>query len=220
MIEVKKMDKQNDKSVCLVLFIFSIVTTLLFFYLLFVFSCLVLWIEIPTTVTLGFSTAVFWVGFGYLLIKARRKKRQELAAVSRGAIMAPLVFLIVIFTPSLRKTDDSSKGLPNRQQNIASPSGQYILSVPVVRIRRKRFSFGNPYWQVTISDPNRNVVYRDKEKTFPGWFGTYWIWDQQDRVWVYGSDDGAIYYYENIDGNWIKHLWKKESRIKPPELLH
>lgn len=212
------MNNQDEKSLCIVLFIFSSGVTFVFFYLLFVFSYLILWIEIPTVVTLGLTIAVFLGGFGYLFIKARKKRWQRLTAISLGGITAPSLTLVLMLTFSFISAKKNPEQMSNRQQHLISSSGKYILSVPIKRIRRQLLSFGHPYWQVTISDQNGNVIYQDKEKTFPGWFETYWIWDQQDHAWLYGSDTGT-YFYENINGQWIKHPWKKTSGIDPPEGL-
>ena len=77
------------------------------------------------------------------------------------------------------------------------------------------------YWRVTISDSNGRVLYKD-DFSFVGNLNVYWSWDQQDRVWLRNSDDGAIYYWE-IDGSnvWHKHRWEKNQTdsLSPPANL-
>lgn len=215
----KNQTDMNERNVCLFLFILTCAAILIFLYFLLSFSYLFLWIVIPTIVTLGFSIAFFLIVFGLLLMKARRKKRRRLAAISLGGITGPLLVLVFILALLLISTFAKGEQLPNQSRHLISPGGQYILTVPIKRIRQKPLSFGLPFLQVTISDSNGNVIYRDSEQTFPGWFGTSWIWDEHNRAWLYGSDAGT-YYYENIDGDWKKEKWKKESSIKPPQLLY
>ncbi len=77
------------------------------------------------------------------------------------------------------------------------------------------------YWRVTISDSNGRVRYKD-DSSFVGNLNVYWSWDQQDRVWLRDSDDGAIYYWE-IDSSdmWHKHRWEKNQNdsLSPPANL-
>jgi len=125
------------------------------------------------------------------------------------------------------KIDQSSHQKPNQRQPLKSPSGKYVLTVPIERSKERRdlLGFGSPYRHVTISDPNGNVLYRDPEEYFPEWFGTYWVWDEEDRVWLYGSDTGT-FYYECVHGIWTRRGWvngktgQGEKEIGPPKSLN
>ena len=209
------MNKQNKKPICLIPFLLSLWATFTLFYILINISCMVLWIIVPTSVTLGFTIVLFLSIFGLLFFKARHKKQQRLEAAALGGISSIFFILLFIFILPFTRV----KQLPNRQQHLRSPSGKYVLNVPVKRIKQKLLSFGDPYRIVTISDRNEEVIYQDKEETFPAWFGTYWVWDKQDRAWIYGSDAG-ICFYENINGNWIKHHLGDGMDITPPESLY
>lgn len=213
------MNKQNEKSICLIPFLLSFGVTFTFFYILVNISCKVLWIVVPTAMTLGFTIALFLSIFGLLLFNARHKKWRSLTAVALGGLSSTFIIILLMFILPLIRTNESPKQLPNRQRYLISPSRKYVLNVPIKRIKQKTLSFGVPYRIVTISDRKGEVIYQDKEKTFPGWFGTYWVWDEQDRAWLYGSDAG-IYFYENIDGNWTKHSWGDGMGITPPESLY
>jgi hypothetical protein len=85
--------------------------------------------------------------------------------------------------------------------------------------------FGWPFWHVTISDSHGAVIYRDHEESFPGQFNVHWMWDDQDRVWLYDSDDGSVYFYELTEGKWKKESWgygntrQIERDISPPDSL-
>jgi hypothetical protein len=143
--------------------------------------------------------------------------------ISLGGTVVPCLMLIFMLVSSLIETDESRHQEPNKRQSVISPSGKYVLTVPIERskVDRGPLGFGEPYWYVTISDPNGNIIYRDPEEDFPGRFGTYWIWDEKDRVWIFGSDSG-ICYYEHADGTWTRHGWGESNNddIEPPESLY
>ena len=104
----------------------------------------------------------------------------------------------------------------NQDQPLTSPSGKYILTVPIETAQDS-----HRYWRVTISDSKGRVLYKD-DSSFVGNLNVYWSWDQQDRVWLRNSDDGAIYYWEIDSSNvWHKHRWEKNQKdsLSPPASL-
>ncbi|MCP4612028.1 MAG: hypothetical protein GY845_25280 [Planctomycetes bacterium] len=143
--------------------------------------------------------------------------------ISLGGTVVPCMMLIFMLVSSLVEADESLHQEPNKRQSVISPSGKYVLTVPIERskVDRGPLGFGEPFWYVTISDPNGNIIYRDPEEDFPGRFGTYWIWDEKDRVWIFASDEG-VFYYECTNGIWTRHYWGESSNddIAPPESLY
>ncbi|MHC4200085.1 MAG: hypothetical protein ACYSU0_08850 [Planctomycetota bacterium] len=105
---------------------------------------------------------------------------------------------------------------PNQVQRAPSPSGRYRLTMPIEDDR----------WRVTIHDTRGNLEYKDGQSELPGWFSVYWVWDDSDRVWLYNSDDGNVYFWENTGSGWRKHHWgySKTRRIDrdvdPPLALY
>jgi hypothetical protein len=95
---------------------------------------------------------------------------------------------------------------PNQKQNQLSPSGKYVLSVP----QRKNNS-NESVWMVTITSKDGSILYQDNTSTM--WWGAnaYFGWDQQDRVWLYYSDDGSILRWELVNGSWNKVQSSKED---------
>jgi hypothetical protein len=91
---------------------------------------------------------------------------------------------------------------PNQNQRTpsTSPSGKYVLTVPIERDPNDR---NIPLWRVTISDTNGTQLYRDNSK-FIGTLSVYWCWDNADRVWLYNSDDGRTYVWQSVDGQWLR----------------
>ena len=102
-----------------------------------------------------------------------------------------------------------------------SPSGEYSLSLPA-----EESDDGKEYWFVTITDVDGNEVYRDEEAEFPVSVPVYWVWDEENRAWLYSTDSGRVYVWINSDEGWQKHLWglgkyhrKYREAIEPPEHL-
>lgn len=77
---------------------------------------------------------------------------------------------------------------------------------------------GTPVWKVMISDANGRVVYKDEASEMVGSLRVYWGWDDQDRVWVYNSDDGSIWRWEVTGGEWRKIQSSRGDGI-PPHVL-
>jgi hypothetical protein len=79
-----------------------------------------------------------------------------------------------------------------------------------------------PAWIVAISDASGKLEYQDTDSDFIGTLMVYWCWDQEDRVWLYNSDDGKVWYWERKEGMWLKTLWGRrdekhaESQPQPP----
>ncbi|MHC4244692.1 MAG: hypothetical protein ACYS3N_21220 [Planctomycetota bacterium] len=148
-------------------------------------------------------------------------------AISLGGTVVPCLMLILMLVSPFAKRDESSHQEPNKRQLLTSPSGKYVLNVPIERSKEERglLGFGSPYWHVTISDQNGNILYRDPERDFPGWFGTYWVWDEKDRVWIFGSDSGT-FYYECTNDIWTRYGWRQDNKdnteidIEPPKSLY
>jgi hypothetical protein len=209
------------------LFVLTAALTLFLFAAVFLFTSLFLWLIIPSRLIYWTITVIALCAFLVLMILAGRKRWHWLTAISLGGSVVPGLMLILMVISPLIRMGQSSHQKPNQRQPVISPSGKYVLTVPIERSKRHKgpLGFGSPYWHVTISDPNGEVVYRDPEEDFPGWFGTYWVWDEEDRVWLFGSDYGTVF-YECADGIWTRYQWGSgktahvEKDIVPPESLY
>jgi len=224
-----KIGKSIPKTwiVYVILFVLTAAIIAFFFVIVILFTSLFLWLIIPSTL-IYCGTSLISIGlFLFLLFVGCRKKKGCLIAISLGGIIVPGLLLVLMLVSPFIKNDQNSHKKPNQRQPLTSPSGKYILTVPIERSKERRgwLGFGSPYRHITISDPNGNVLYRDPEEDFPGWFGTYWIWDEEDRVWIYGSDNGT-FFYECVDGIWKRYEWgyskkgKGEKEIEPPKSLY
>ncbi len=95
-------------------------------------------------------------------------------------------------------------GSPLQEQFLESPGGSYVLSVP---IRVNPEYGGAEVWAVTIEDPEGNILYSDGSSEFVAGLNVYWCWDEEDRVWLYNSDDGRVWFWEAAGTEWRKTLW-------------
>ncbi|MGM0578304.1 MAG: hypothetical protein ACQEXJ_21450 [Myxococcota bacterium] len=88
-----------------------------------------------------------------------------------------------------------------RTQPLPSPSGKYVLTVP---IERNPAYHDSRVWKVTIRTPAGEVLYRDESSEFVGHLDVYRAWDEDDRVWLYNSDDGSVWFWERDGERWEK----------------
>jgi len=89
-------------------------------------------------------------------------------------------------------------------QGTPSPSGKYVLRLPIEAQTTNPQYKGTRVWKVTIADSSGTVLYKDEDSTMVGTLNVYWGWDDQDRAWVYNSDDGRIWRWEFAESGWKK----------------
>jgi hypothetical protein len=181
-----------------VLFVVTAWLAFMGFSLLVVLTTFAGWVIAPAKFILGGVFFVYLALIFGLFFLARRKGWAWLKAIVYGGGSVPAVaFIMLLPGPRGSRTQK-----PNQREPLASPSGRFVLTVPIERSKRDRgpLGFGFPYWHVTIADPNGQVLYREPEECFHGIHSVYWVWDDKDRVWLYNSDDGAVYVYEQMNG--------------------
>ncbi len=78
---------------------------------------------------------------------------------------------------------------------------------------------------ITIADRDGQVLYKG-DGDFLSSFNVYWYWDEEDRVWLYNSDDGRVYFWERVGDKWKRQKWgysrtrEIERDISPPEEMY
>jgi hypothetical protein len=122
------------------------------------------------------------------------------------------ILLLALLVASCSPPDPT----PNQRTPSTSPGGKYVLTVPIERDPTDR---NLPFWRVTISDATGKQLYKDDSK-FIGTLNVYWCWDSADRVWLYNSDDGAVYVWQIIDGQWQRSPLNVAGPLKPPDELY
>ena len=133
-----------------------------------------------------------------------------------------MILLIILFSAAILLGCRDDRAKPNQQKLSTSPNGKYLAQVSIIE---KKFNNYLRWWQFKFFDNKGNAWPADTLK-FPARFNIYWIWDKHDRLWVYNSDDGRVYYYE-IVGGWPCREWigsgKGDPRSRsfyPPEELY
>lgn len=128
------------------------------------------------------------------------------------------------FAACLAAAGCSSTTTRGQQQPLVSPDGNYVLTVPVNESALPGMA-GTPVWMVTITDLDGGVVHQDRMSEFSARFAVYWDWGPEGRVWLYNSDDGSVWYWEDR-GDWIKWMWghgrqrEIDYDIWPPESIY
>lgn len=164
---------------------------------------------------------VFMLGFttvGQLIIHLILRRRQLHPALRTALFFLPAVAMIVlnlVFQPTPKE---------NHRQPSTSPSGKYVLTLPI----EKNPAYHNTdVWKVTIATPDGKILYKDYASEFVGHLNVYWVWDADDRVWLYNSDDGQVYFWEFDGTKWVKTHWgsgkdqrKIDRAIDQPAILH
>jgi len=111
----------------------------------------------------------------------------------------------------------------NQQQPSKSPSGRYVLTVPIETASGQS---GTRMWRVTIHDAQGKLLYRDGASEFVGNLNVYWTWDGDDHVWLYSSDTGEVFFWELAGGAWARARWgygrtrQIERDLAPPAGLY
>lgn len=101
----------------------------------------------------------------------------------------------------------------NQIQNLPSPSGNYVLQVPIESNTSDPRYSGTAVWKVTILDRAGRQEYKDEGSTMVGNLNIYWGWDSSDQVWVYNSDDAGVTRWTKSAEGWVKHEREGKSGI-------
>ncbi len=214
----------------IVLFACAAVGAMMAFGVAHLYISFIGWLFLPSGLIYGalFFVALLLCSAIYLL--GRRKRWGWLKALALGGASVPALLLVLLLLGPfvLPEPDPALSQKPNQREPSTSPSGAHVLTVPIERSETDKgsFGYGFPYWRVTISDPNGNLLYRDAEDKFAGIRRIYWVWDANDIVWLFDSDDSGVYFYRRTEGQWSRDRWgsgktgRVELGIAPPVSLY
>jgi len=189
---------------------FLIILNGLLFFSLCVISSNILGLILAIPLSFGFILAS---GIPHLFFRLVVEKKRFLAPFPRIAVYTSpfLVICVLLFLLP------SSAQKVNQTSPLVSPSGKY---------------------QVTVSSPAMGwkfiIETTDKEQRwelatfFAPQFNVYWVWDTEDRLWTYNSDDGGVAYFSNEHSEWRQREWHADvvpatdlpAGIRPPDLLY
>ena len=99
------------------------------------------------------------------------------------------------------------------ERMAVSPSGLYGLQI--IRVDEGLVPLGR--FQIFSTDNPDHIIYTQSEK-YDLRHTTFFVWDGQNRVWVYSGDVGTSIWTEQGDGEWISQLYYNSGLIAPPFL--
>lgn len=107
----------------------------------------------------------------------------------------------------------------DQTEPLVSPSGKYVLTLPIEKNTRNPEYATSKVWKVTIHDSAGVLEYKDEDSTMVGYLNVYWSWDTKDRVWVYNSDNGKVLRWEKQGRIWRNSEITGEEMGEAPESI-
>lgn len=122
-----------------------------------------------------------------------------------GSAIGLIVYAILV-AGILLQASCSSPG----ESVIASPSGAYSAYLGIQRLPE-----GYGVWVVNITAGEDRVLLGEVMPDHPASLMAYLAWDDEDRLWWYGSDDGSVFYWEKTDTAWERHSYSSAMQMGP-----
>ena len=108
--------------------------------------------------------------------------------------------------------DPATNFIALESQPATSPSGRFILSI-VARDSERPYEL-----DFTITDTRGELLY-SSDKTFNNRSVTIFLWDDEDRVWVYSGDIGTyIWQQGDTETEWQSEAYA-HSNVPAPDYL-
>ncbi len=105
------------------------------------------------------------------------------------------------------------------------PVNQQFPAVSATGAYQARVTAEERFWIVEIQNSHGETLYK-QPTDFVSHLNVYWIWDNDDRLWLYNSDDGWVHYWHAIpEGEWEHVIWdssdveKPDPTVDPPNAL-
>ena len=106
-------------------------------------------------------------------------------------------------------------GREGQQQDLPAPGSGLLVRVPIVNIEGRDFT---SWWRPEILAADGHLLFRDPQG-FPARFNVYWGWDDQQRLWLYNSDDGRVWIYAQGPQGWARQEWERGAGLAPPAVI-
>jgi len=161
-----------------------------------------------------FATAAFMVVSGLwhgIVVLIERKMRIN-PTKRTIAFLLPLIILIGLPYIGIKPAQKI-----NKQRPAISPSGQVVAKVGTE----------DGYWKIRFDNNKGKELFTD-HTDFVGHLNIYWIWDKEERFWVYNSDDGSVYCWlrdNSVGWYWVRwgtghKKWAEKVDFWPPDDLY
>lgn len=162
----------------------------------------------------AFTMLPFMLGSGLvqILVWLVFEWHRVLAPVPRTVLYLSPLWVVIILGMALPKPPP----LPNQVSPSTSPSGLYEVSV--------RAQGG---WEFHIRSTNDQKKWT-VETAIMSHFSVYWVWDAQDRLWIYNSDSARVSFLRRTVDGWQTVTWgysrtrdaEFTENLQPPEALY
>ena len=96
-----------------------------------------------------------------------------------------------------------------------SPSGQYILELILGYDGKAYYN----QFQIKTNDSKKDKILFVAEERFYTRHTLFFLWDNEDRVWVYSGDVGTFFWTRKSDNVWVKSVYNDEGNVSAPEFL-
>lgn len=105
-------------------------------------------------------------------------------------------------------------GLAKPNNPVKSTSGKYELKI----VETNDNGVNSFMFIINSMDGEKKELFRSEEK-FRVRDTLYFLWDENDKVWVYSGDVGTFIWTKITDDNWEKQPYAEVKDLNPPELL-
>lgn len=103
-----------------------------------------------------------------------------------------------------------SSSCSSREHILVSPSGEYNAFLAI-----QHSPEGYGVWVVNITGDEDMVLLSEMMPDHPASLMAYLAWDNADRLWWYGSDDGSVFYWERTGTGWMRYSFSSDDQAGP-----
>jgi hypothetical protein len=142
-----------------------------------------------------------------VIFRAKLPRPVKVLMMWLAAIFGWYILLVWSMTPS-----------PGPPVILKSPSGRYTATQTWVQ--KKLYEEQKkplPYFEFSVFDSKTQQQYQ-VPMNFSARHRTTFVWDQQDRLWIYSGDIGTYIFFKDEFNNWVKTTWRESGLPKPPGL--
>ncbi len=104
------------------------------------------------------------------------------------------------------------KEVATEERPAPSPSNRYVLKIIT------EWEGTIPLQGFQVMDANGHLIF-SPQKRFDARHMTYFLWDTEDRIWVYSGDEGTFFWeYDPNKATWEKRPYT-DGKVPAPEFL-
>ncbi|MGN6711386.1 hypothetical protein [Anaerocolumna jejuensis] len=133
-----------------------------------------------------------------------------------------ILIILSILSYGYQKSNNNSinidtKDLATVSYPVTSPSGKYQLVIKeeiVDGTKHNKFDI----FKISDGKPGTSAIFSSKV-LFRTRDTLYFLWGDNDSVWVYSGDLGTFFWERAADKTWKKHDYTEDNKVPVPALL-